>query len=127
MLKLKKKYVIVFFISVLLIGVFIAKSNNSSISSDKFELSKVKKSNLAYEVTATGTINPINTVTVGTQVSGIVEKVLVDYNDDVSVGQVLALLDSTTLKENMEKSYASYELSLAKESKAKLNYERIKK
>ena len=92
-----------------------------------FETSKVVKGNIAYEVTATGTINPINTVTVGTQVSGIVEKVLVDYNDDVQEGQVLALLDSSTLKENMEKSEANYELAEAKEHKAKLNYDRIKK
>ena len=92
-----------------------------------FEISKVSKGNLAYEVTATGTINPINTVTVGTQVSGIVEQVLADYNDDVKEGQVLALLDSSTLKEQMEKSQANYELAQAKESKAKLNYERIKK
>lgn len=92
-----------------------------------FEMTKVTKGNLAYEVTATGTINPINTVTVGTQVSGIVEKVLVDYNDDVKEGQVLALLDSSTLKENMEKSLANFELAEAKEHKAKLNYDRIKK
>ena len=73
------------------------------MKNDLFELSEVKKGNLAYEVTATGTINPINTVTVGTQVSGIVETVLADYNDDVKEGQILALLDSSTLKEDMEK------------------------
>ena len=127
MLKLKKKYIFILLLFIIFVGLYITKNLNPNISPDKFELSKVKKLDLAYEVTATGTINPINTVTVGTQVSGIVEKVLVDYNDDVEVGEVLALLDSSTLKENMEKSYASYELSLAKESKAKLNYERIKK
>ena len=100
---------------------------SKSISSNDFELNSVKRGNVAYEVTATGKIKPINTVMVGTQVSGIVEKVLVDYNDDVEVGQVLALLDASTLKEDMEKSYANYELAQAKESKAKLNYERIKK
>ena len=98
-----------------------------SLDEKMFELSEVKKGNLAYEVTATGKINPINTVTVGTQVSGIVEKVLVDYNDDVKEGDVLALLDSSTLKEDMEKSLANYELAQAKESKAKLNFERISK
>ncbi len=92
-----------------------------------FEMSQVKRGTLTYEVTATGTINPINTVLVGTQVSGMVETVLADYNDDVKKGQVLALLDSSTLKETMEKSKANYELALAKERKAKLNYDRIKK
>ncbi len=124
---LKKKYIIILCVILVTIFVGYTNSNKNTISPDNFEKSKVKKADIAYEVTATGTINPINTVMVGTQVSGIVEKVLVDYNDDVKEGEVLALLDSSTLKENMEKSHASYELSLAKESKAKLNYERIKK
>ena len=124
---LKKKYIIVLCLILGFIIVGYTKGAQNNINPDSFEKSKVKKTDVAYEVTATGTINPINTVMVGTQVSGIVEKVLVDYNDDVKVGQVLALLDASTLKENMEKSHASYELSLAKESKAKLNYERIKK
>ncbi|MBQ8750343.1 MAG: efflux RND transporter periplasmic adaptor subunit [Alphaproteobacteria bacterium] len=124
---LRKKYIIIAIIIILSAVIAYKNFNKATLSANNFELSKVKKGNLAYEVTATGTINPINTVTVGTQVSGIVETVLADYNDDVKQGQVLALLDSSTLKEHMEKSYASYELALAKESKAKLNYERIKK
>lgn len=108
-------------------GFALHNSQKKRLDPSHFEMSRVIKGNLAYEVTATGTINPINTVTVGTQVSGIVETVLVDYNDDVKEGQVLALLDSSTLKESMEKSHASYELALAKEQKAKLNYDRIKK
>lgn len=109
------------------IGSVVLGNGEERLTPANFEMTKVTKGNLAYEVTATGTINPINTVTVGTQVSGIVEKVLVDYNDDVKEGQVLALLDSSTLKENMEKSLANYELAEAKEHKAKLNYDRIKK
>jgi len=114
-------------IILVIIGVGMSGHKKEKLNPASFEMSKVTKGNLAYEVTATGTINPINTVTVGTQVSGIVEKVLADYNDDVKEGQVLALLDSSTLKENMEKSLANYELAEAKEHKAKLNYERIKK
>ena len=126
--KINKKIVYTLVVTALVFtGYFFVRPNKSRISPSQFEMSKVTKGNLAFEVTATGTINPINTVTVGTQVSGIVEKVLVDYNDDVKEGQVLALLDSSTLKESMEKSHASYELALAKEQKAKLNYDRIKK
>ena len=92
---IKKKYLILSFL-ILVITIISYKSMKSqSLTEDLFELSEVKKGNLAYEVTATGTINPINTVTVGTQVSGIVETVLVDYNDDVKEGDVLALLDSS--------------------------------
>lgn len=106
---------------------FFKGNGGESLKPENFEMSEVRRGTLTYEVTATGTINPINTVTVGTQVSGIVETVLADYNDDVKKGQVLALLDASTLKETMEKSYASYELAQAKERKAKLNYDRIKK
>lgn len=121
-----KKIIIVFLVIIIITVIFMSNST-AKFDEKSFDLSIVKKGNLAYEVTATGKINPINTVTVGTQVSGIVEKVLADYNDDVKEGQVLALLDSSTLKEDMEKSLANYELAQAKESKAKLNYERIKK
>lgn len=123
----KKKTILVSLLVVCILVFVIGRSQKERLTPAHFEMSKVTKGNLVYEVTATGTINPINTVTVGTQVSGIVEKVLADYNDDVKEGQVLALLDSSTLKENMEKSEAAYELSQAKEKKAKLNYERIKK
>ncbi len=123
----KKIYVICGIILAFILGIILLGAKKKSITPADFEMSTVKKGNLAYEVTATGTINPINTVTVGTQVSGIVEQVLVDYNDDVKEGQVLALLDASTLKEHMEKSEASYELAQAKEHKAKVNYERIKK
>ncbi|MBR2274001.1 MAG: efflux RND transporter periplasmic adaptor subunit [Alphaproteobacteria bacterium] len=125
----KKKiiYIIAAIIALALIASMLLSRGQSRLGPTNFEMSKVTKGNLAYEVTATGTINPINTVTVGTQVSGIVEQVLADYNDDVEEGQVLALLDSSTLRENMEKSEANYELAKAKESKAKLNFDRIKK
>lgn len=123
----KKKIIIICCIILAVAGYMVLGNKKAHLNPENFEMSKVTKGNLAYEVTATGTINPINTVTVGTQVSGIVEQVLADYNDDVKEGQVLALLDSSTLKEQMEKSQANYELAQAKESKAKLNYERIKK
>lgn len=127
MLKKKKILIIASSVAIILVGFLVLGNKKGHLNPSNFETGKVQKGDLAYEVTATGTINPINTVTVGTQVSGIVEQVLVDYNDDVKEGQVLALLDSSTLKENMEKSEANYELAQAKESKAKLNYERIKK
>ena len=126
-LKQHKKLTIVLGIFLLVMILKTLLNMSPSLDEKMFELSEVKKGNLAYEVTATGKINPINTITVGTQVSGIVEKVLVDYNADVKEGDVLALLDSSTLKEDMEKSLANYELAQAKESKAKLNFERISK
>lgn len=52
-------------------------------------------------VTATGTIQPVEQVTVGTQVSGEIDKIFVDYNSEVKKGQILAELDKSNLLENV--------------------------
>ena len=69
-------------------------------------------------VTATGTIEPVTSVTVGTQVSGIVSKLYVDYNSVVKKGQVIAELDKTNLVSQLNASKAT----LAS-AQSKLNYE----
>ncbi len=129
MIKINKKStkIIIFIVAIIAVVMFLLAPKKRGLSPQDFTLSKAKTGNIIYQVDASGTINPVNTVIVGTQVSGMVEKVLADYNDDVKEGQVLALLDSVTLKETMDKSFASLEYSKAKELQAKLNYERIKK
>ena len=62
-----------------------------------FETAKVETTNIRNSITATGTIEPVTSVTVGTQVSGIVSKLYVDYNSVVKKGQVIAELDKTNL------------------------------
>ena len=63
----------------------------------EFSTAKVEKQNISTSITATGTIEPVTSVTVGTQVSGIVSKLYVDYNSIVKKGQVIAELDKTNL------------------------------
>ena len=60
-----------------------------------FNTIKVEKGNISNTVTATGTIQAIKTVNVGTQVSGIILHIYVDFNDHVKQGQLLAKLDET--------------------------------
>ena len=72
----------------------------------------VMKESIFMEVSATGTINPILMVDIGTQVSGEISEVLVDYNDVVKQGQVLARMDVRILKSSLEESEAN--LSRAK-------------
>ncbi len=79
---------------------------------------KVEKGNITNTVTATGTIEAITTVDVGTQVSGIIENVYVDFNDNVKQGQILAKLDETSLKAQLEQSQASVD-----QAQAQLNYQ----
>ena len=77
-------------------------------------------------VTATGTIEPVETVEVGTQVSGKVEKIYVDFNDVVKKGELLAELDKLTLNQNVSRAKASLTSSESQLNYAKLTYERTK-
>ena len=84
----------------------------------EFETAKVIKQDISTSITATGTIEPVTSVTVGTQVSGIVSKLYVDYNSVVKKGQVIAELDKTNLISELNTSKAN--LASAQSS---LNYE----
>lgn len=98
-----------------------------SLTVKNFDIVSVERGNIVETVTATGKIQPINTVSVGTQISGIVETVLVDYNDEVEKGQLLAQLDTALLTENKNDAKARLDLALAKQKIAQLNYNRYQK
>jgi HlyD family secretion protein len=57
-------------------------------------------------VTATGTVEPVTQVEVGTQVSGIIDKLYADYNDQVKAGQLIAEMDKVTLQAELESAQA---------------------
>ena len=78
-------------------------------------------------VTATGTIEATTQVDVGTQVSGVVEKIYVDYNTEVTEGQLIAELDKTNLKAAMEQAQAAYDNAVNERDYKKNIYERQKK
>ena len=80
----------------------------------QYQAQKVQRGNLTVTVTATGNLEPTNQVDVGTEVSGTVETVEVDYNDHVKVGQVLARLDTSKLQAQVLKSKAALESARAK-------------
>ncbi len=109
------------------LGFYFTRSGDSGLSEKNFEMTAVAKGNIKQEVTASGKIQPINTVSVGTQVSGIVERVLADYNDEVKEGQLLAQLDTSVLIENKNDAKARLDLAIAKQKIAKLNHSRIEK
>ena len=77
-------------------------------------------------VTATGTIEPVETVEVGTQVSGKVEKIYVDFNDVVKKGQLMAELDKQTLNQSLSRAKASLTSAESQLNYAKLTFERTK-
>ncbi|MDR0745216.1 MAG: efflux RND transporter periplasmic adaptor subunit [Mediterranea sp.] len=91
-----------------------------------YETARVAKGNISNSVTATGTVEPVTQVEVGTQVSGIVNKLYVDYNSEVKKGEVIAELDKTNLLNELA-SKKSTQLSSRTEYEYQLkNYTRIK-
>ena len=80
----------------------------------EFETAKVERQDIKTSITATGTIEPVTSVTVGTQVSGIVSKLYVDYNSVVKKGQVIAELDRTNLTSELDRTNLTSELNRAK-------------
>lgn len=87
---------------------------------------EAKKANVTTMVTATGTIEPINQVDVGTQVSGVVEKIYVDYNSEVKEGQLIAELDKTNLKAAKTQAQAAYDNAVSQRNYMKTIFDRQK-
>ena len=118
MKKISKIWIIVAAVLVVAIGSWLI-SGGKKAKEIQFETEKITRANLQNSVTATGTIEPVTSVTVGTQVSGIVSKLYVDYNSKVIKGQVIAELDRTNLTSELNTAKAN--LSSAQST---LNYEK---
>jgi HlyD family secretion protein len=84
-----------------------------------YETAKVEKATIGNSVTATGTVEAVTSVEVGTQVSGIINKIYVDYNSPVKKGQVIAELDKTNLLSELRSATSQLE-----GAKSDLNYQR---
>jgi HlyD family secretion protein len=90
----------------------------------KYRTEKVTRGEVSMQVRATGTINPIKTVRVGSQVSGIVSKLYVDFNSQVTKGQIVAQIDSTFLMASVKEAQANLERNQAQVSEATRTYNR---
>lgn len=86
----------------------------------------VSKGEISESVTATGTIEPVTEVEVGTQVSGIIDKIYVDYNSVVTKGQLIAEMDRVTLQSELASQRATYNGAKAEYEYQQKNFERNK-
>ena len=92
-----------------------------------FETEEVKKAEILTSVTATGTIEPVTKVEVGTQVSGIIDRLYVDYNSEVKKGQLIAELDRTNLIARLQSAQAQLTSAKSEYEYQKLNLSRMQK
>ena len=127
MKKKRKIWLIILGIVVLAIVVaMIVKATKSANKELVIRTHVVGEYTVENTVTATGTIEPVETVEVGTQVSGKVEKIYVDYNDVVKKGQLMAELDKQTLNQSLSRAKASLTSAESQLNYARLTYERTK-
>lgn len=91
-----------------------------------FDTAAVAPANIMNSITATGTIEPVTSVTVGTQVSGIVSKLFVDYNSIVKKGQVIAELDKTNLMSQLNTAKTQLATAQSQLNYQTANYKRYK-
>ncbi len=128
---MKKKVIIysliVVGLLVLVYFLFIKDDNKAPV----YTFTELKKGDISNTITSTGTLQAVKTVDVGTQVSGKLDKIFVDFNYDVKKGQLLAILDTTNLalavrdaKSNLEKTKSQYEQALAQYNRNKELYDK---
>ncbi len=124
---MKKKVLIISAVLVVAVAaILIFKPFTKKDAAVTFETVKAEIGNITNTVTATGTIEAITTVEVGTQVSGILQHVYVDFNDNVKQGQLLAKLDETSLKAQLEQSQSQVDQAQAQLTFQEATYNRLK-
>ncbi len=123
----KKTIIIISAIAVIAIGGLVVrhylKDKGKTID---FQTAEATTGTISNTVTATGTIQAIQTVEVGTQVSGRIKKLYVDFNSHVKKGQVLAKIDEEPLRLSLDQARATLDNAKAELKYQKSNYERLK-
>lgn len=115
---MKKKIIILGIIAAVIIaaGLFFYLRGNGK--SNIYKTEKISRGEIKSIVTATGTVNAVTTVSVGTQVSGTINKLFVDYNSQVKKGQLLAQIDPSTFQSQVDQAMANLSTAKANVEKA---------
>jgi HlyD family secretion protein len=102
----------------------VVSSCHKGSKSYTYETAAVKKGSIKNTITATGTVQADTTVLIGTQVSGVINKIYVDFNSSVKKGQLLAELDKTPLQTQVQQAQASLDDSKSEVAFQTATYER---
>lgn len=123
----KKKIILIVALAAVAVGGSLWLFSGSSAKHKvTYVTATVNKGEISESVTATGTIEPVTEVEVGTQVSGIIDKIYVDYNSVVTKGQLIAEMDRVTLQSELASQRAAYNGAKAEYEYQQKNYERNK-
>lgn len=124
---MKKKKLFIFSIIVLVIIGIIWMRAGKGKKVAAYRIENPQRTKIVQTVEASGTINPVTQTSVGTQISGRVEQILVDYNSIIKKGQLLAVIDPSTYQSNVIQQEANLQKLESVFKNAKRNYERYKK
>lgn len=123
-----KRKSIVLIVLILVISVFFLfrKRNSVKFNINRFDLETISRGNIKKIVTANGTINPTNVISVGSQVSGKIEKIYVDYNDVVKKNQRLAKLETELLDRELAQARSQLKQVRSNLKLVELNTKRVR-
>ena len=119
----RKWWIILFLI---IAGGFLYFMNGNENQGTGFATATISRGDLRQVVTATGEIQPLNTINVGSQVSGTIEAIYVDYNSKVKKGDVLLKIEPSVLQASVDEAHASLVSAESQLNYAKSEYERNK-
>jgi HlyD family secretion protein len=123
---MKKKIIIGIVLIAIAVAAYILLTGGKQEQKVEFQTATAEVTTIQNSITATGTIEPVTSVTVGTQVSGIVSRLYVDYNSVVRKGQVIAELDKTNLTSELRTAQANLSSAQSTLNYEQANYNRYK-
>ena len=128
---MKKKYIIYTLLFIIIAAAAYFFFWGRSDKETKYIFAELQHGDISNTITSTGTLEALKTIDVGTQVSGRIDKIFVDYNSNVKKGQLLAVLDTTALslqvsdaQSNLEKAKAQYDMASSQYERDKTLYEK---
>jgi HlyD family secretion protein len=126
-MKIAKKIISLLVVLTLVAGaIYYYRKVNQVKSEDMYRLDQVTQGDVEQTVSANGTLNPVTLVSVGTQVSGIVRKLYVDFNDKVEKDQILLELDNSLFKAQISQSQGTVRNNQASVELAQANEKRMR-
>jgi HlyD family secretion protein len=126
---MKKKWIIgaavLIVAAAIVFGITALNKNNSN--GVRFKKESIKKGSIEALVVTTGTLNPVITVDVGSQVSGKIEEIFVDFNSEVGEGQIIAKIEQSSFLTRVQQNKANYQSAVALVEKSRVTLENDKK
>jgi HlyD family secretion protein len=125
-MKKLKLYIAILIAAIAVVLVYRYYLNNKVKATPLYITAFVSRGSISHVVTATGTVEPVKQVSVGTQVSGVIKRIYVDFNSAVKKGQLLAEIDKTPLLASLSSMQAELESASSSLVFQESNYKRIK-